>query len=94
MDGDTIRTARLALGGVAHKPWRKADAEGLLAGQAATRENFARVADAYLEGAQGRGQNTFKIELARRAIVRALMQAKTMDKSDDPHLHRTTTEPR
>jgi xanthine dehydrogenase YagS FAD-binding subunit len=94
MDGDTIRAARIALGGVAHKPWRKTDAEALLAGQSATRENFVRVADAYVQGAQGHGQNTFKIELARRAIVRALMQAVTMDKSDDPQLHRTTTEPR
>jgi xanthine dehydrogenase YagS FAD-binding subunit len=94
MDGDTIIDARIALGGVAHKPWRKPDAEALLAGAAPTPENFKRVADATIEGAQGRGRNTFKIELAKRAVVRALSQAVTMDKSDDPQLHRTTTEPR
>jgi xanthine dehydrogenase YagS FAD-binding subunit len=94
MDGDTILDARIALGGVAHKPWRKPDAEALLAGRSATPDNFTKVADAYLEDAHGRGHNTFKIELARRAIVRALTQAVTMDKSDDPQLHRTTTEPR
>jgi xanthine dehydrogenase YagS FAD-binding subunit len=94
MDGTTIRQARIALGGVAHKPWRTPDAEALLAGQEATPENFRKAAHACVHGAQGRGQNTFKIELAKRAIQRALMQAVTMDKSDDPQLHRTTTEPR
>lgn len=94
MDGDTIRGGRIALGGVAHKPWRKPEAEALLNGQQASPDIFRRVADAYLQGAQGHGDNTFKIELARRAIVRALTQALNMDKSDDPQLHRTTTEPR
>ena len=94
MDGDTISSARIALGGVAHKPWRKADAEALLNGQRASPENFSQVADAYLNGARGYEHNSFKIELARRAIVRALTQAVTMDESDDPQVHRTTTEPR
>ena len=71
-DDGTIREARVALGGVAHKPWRRPEAEQLLAGQPATPENFERVAAALLEGAQGYGANTFKIELAKRAIVRAL----------------------
>jgi xanthine dehydrogenase YagS FAD-binding subunit len=94
MDGDTIRHARLALGGVAHKPWRVPDAEALLAGQPADPENFRKAAHACVHGARGRGGNTFKIELARRAIQRALEQAVTMDTRDDPQLHRTTTEPR
>ncbi len=75
MDGDTIRTARIALGGVAHKPWRVPEAEAMLAGKTATQENFLPVAERILRGAQGFGHNDFKIELARRAIVRALRQA-------------------
>jgi xanthine dehydrogenase YagS FAD-binding subunit len=75
MDGETIKTARLALGGVAHKPWRDRQVEGLLAGKSATESHFRQVADALLHDAKGFGYNHFKIELARRAIVRALNQA-------------------
>ncbi|GAA4431042.1 xanthine dehydrogenase family protein subunit M [Pontibacter saemangeumensis] len=74
VDG-TIKEARVALGGVAHKPWRVPEAEALLTGQKATAENFRKVAEAYIAGATGYGHNTFKIELAKRAIVRALQQA-------------------
>lgn len=75
MDGDTISEARLALGGVAHKPWRDPEADALLNGRPATREHFQRVADALLRDATGFGRNTFKVELARRAVVRALTEA-------------------
>jgi xanthine dehydrogenase YagS FAD-binding subunit len=75
LDGDLIRTARLALGGVAHKPWRDTAAEALLAGRPATREHFQAAADAVVKGAKGYGHNTFKIELAKRSVVRALEQA-------------------
>lgn len=75
MDGDAIGDARIALGGVAHKPWRVADAEAALKGKPATPDNFGAAADAMLAGAKGYGGNDFKIELARRAIVRALAQA-------------------
>ncbi len=75
LDGDTIKEARLALGGVAHKPWRDMSAEAALRGQPANREVFARAADTILRDAKGFEHNTFKIELARRAIVRALSQA-------------------
>jgi xanthine dehydrogenase YagS FAD-binding subunit len=75
MDGETIKEARLALGGVAHKPWRDRQAEKLLNGQSATRDTFQRVAEAVLRDAKGFGHNSFKIELAKRAIVRALSQA-------------------
>ncbi|GGY54843.1 FAD binding domain-containing protein [Pseudoduganella albidiflava] len=68
----TIAEARIALGGVAHKPWRLPEAEQLLAGAAPGEEAFGRVADALLHGAVGRGANDFKIPLARNAIVRAL----------------------
>lgn len=73
LDGDTVRDARIALGGVAHKPWRKREAEQLLIGKG--RESFQRAADALLEGARPHAHNAFKIELARRAIVRALETA-------------------
>lgn len=75
MDGDIISQARIALGGVAHKPWRREEAEALLTGQPATKANFLLAADALLAGAKGFEHNEFKIELARRAIIRALMQA-------------------
>ena len=75
LDGDRIRTARIALGGVAHKPWRVPEAEAVLAGQSATAENFANAADRILTGAKGHGHNDFKIGLAHQAIVRALGQA-------------------
>ncbi|CAA9240555.1 MAG: Periplasmic aromatic aldehyde oxidoreductase, FAD binding subunit YagS [uncultured Acetobacteraceae bacterium] len=75
MDGGRIGEARFALGGVAHKPWRDPEAEAMLRGQAASRDLFERAAERTLRGAKGYGHNTFKIELARRAIVRALEQA-------------------
>jgi xanthine dehydrogenase YagS FAD-binding subunit len=71
----SVREARIALGGVAHKPWRRPDAEALLAGAPATAANFARAADVLLEGAQGQGANDFKVTMAHRAIVRALEMA-------------------
>ncbi|GLK69694.1 FAD binding domain-containing protein [Hansschlegelia plantiphila] len=75
MDGDVVGEARVALGGVAHKPWRDPKAEGLLKGQIPSSSAFAAVADSLLSGAEGHGANDFKIELAHRAIVRALGQA-------------------
>lgn len=75
MDGETIKEARLALGGVAHKPWRDLQAETLLIGQRATLDTFQRVAEALLRDAKGFGHNKFKIELAKRAIIRALSKA-------------------
>jgi xanthine dehydrogenase YagS FAD-binding subunit len=75
IEGGTIREARLALGGVAHKPWRDRGAEAQLNGAPATRESFLRAADIVLRDARGFGHNDFKIELARRGIVRALEQA-------------------
>jgi xanthine dehydrogenase YagS FAD-binding subunit len=94
MEGNTIKQARLALGGVAHKPWRAPEAEKLLEGKTANRQNFETVAKELLRDAQGFGDNDFKIELARRAIIRALRQAVQMENNHDHHIHRTTTEPR
>ena len=75
LSGGTINEARLALGGVAHKPWRDPAAEATLHGQAPSAENFKRAADVLLRDAKGYPHNSFKIELARRAVVRALTQA-------------------
>jgi xanthine dehydrogenase YagS FAD-binding subunit len=75
LEGGIIRQARIALGGVAHKPWRREEAEALLVGKAASASTFAQAADALLTGAKGFEHNHFKIELARRSIIRGLMQA-------------------
>ena len=69
-----ILNVRLALGGVAPKPWRAYQAEGVLAGAEATVEAFRRAADAELAGARGFGYNDFKIELAKRTIVGVLSE--------------------
>jgi xanthine dehydrogenase YagS FAD-binding subunit len=68
----TINDARIALGGVAHKPWRAFDAEKKLNGQKADEKSFRAAAEEALTGAKGYKHNTFKIELAKRSIVRAL----------------------
>src|SRR5438309_1971018 len=75
LEDGTIKDARFALGGVAHKPWRDAEAEAVLRGRAPNEATFAEVASIVLRKAKGFGHNSFKIELARRAIVRALSQA-------------------
>ena len=76
LDGDRIVEARLAFGGVALKPWRARKAEAVLAGGPATPETFRRAAEAALADAEPSGDNSYKIELARRIAVRALTLAK------------------
>ncbi len=83
LDGNIIKDIRVALGGVAHKPWRKPEAEKKLIGKPATEESFKLLAEELLKGAKGYGDNDFKITLAPRAIVRALMNAKDKTKSND-----------
>lgn len=78
LDGGSIRAARLALGGVGTKPWRAFDAEKALAGQPAGPEAFANAADVALSGARPQKFNAFKVELARRTIVRALQTAASL----------------
>jgi len=75
LDGGRIRDARVALGGVATKPWRSATAETALRGQAAAADTYRAAAEAALEGAIPRRDNGFKIELAKRTLVRALSRA-------------------
>jgi xanthine dehydrogenase YagS FAD-binding subunit len=81
MDGDTITETRLALGGVAHKPWRNTDAEAMLNGLQATKDHFEAVGYAIVRDAKGFGHNTFKITLAQRAVVRALQHAARMGRT-------------
>ena len=75
MDRDRIRQARVVMGSVAHKPWRSQEAEAALSGRPASEESFRRAADAALAGAKPLAHNAYKIELGKRAIVRALMRA-------------------
>ena len=75
MSDRTIQSAGLALGGVAHKPWRSLEAERFLVGTVATPDAFKKAADLALAGAKGYEHNTFKIELAKQSIVRALTLA-------------------
>jgi xanthine dehydrogenase YagS FAD-binding subunit len=79
LDGETIRSAAVALGGVAHKPWRDRQAEQLLIGKPANEASFSAFADALLQPAQPLAHNAFKIGLARRTIVRALSRAVAME---------------
>jgi xanthine dehydrogenase YagS FAD-binding subunit len=75
MDGRTIRSAGIAMGGVAHKPWRVPEAEAALAGKPAEAASFGRAAEILLRGAHGYEHNQFKVELAKQTIVRALTLA-------------------
>jgi xanthine dehydrogenase YagS FAD-binding subunit len=74
-DGERIRAARIALGGVAHKPWRALDAERQLAGAILSDDVLAAAGEAAVKGAQGRGHNDFKIPLAARTVARTLTEA-------------------
>jgi xanthine dehydrogenase YagS FAD-binding subunit len=74
-DRGTIMAARVAFGGVAHKPWRSVEAEAALAGRPATMATYREAAEAAMAHAVGRGQNNFKIELAKRTLCRTLALA-------------------
>ena len=73
--GATVKSAGLALGGVAHKPWWSAEAEHALMGKPPSEESFRQAAEILMRGAKGYKDNAFKIELAKQCIVRALTQA-------------------
>ena len=75
LDGDTIRSARLALGGVALKPWRAENAEHVLAGKPMNTDTFRMAATEALTGAHAYEYNGFKIEMAKQTIVRAFTVA-------------------
>ena len=75
MDGKTIREARLAMGGVAHKPWRLKEAEKALAGKPANEETFRQAAEIAMQGAKAYKHNAFKLKLGPNVIVEALKNA-------------------
>ena len=75
LDGQTIKSARFALGGVALKPWRAESAEQLLTGRPATADSYAAAADLALKDAKTYEHNAFKVTMARHAIVRAFTMA-------------------
>ena len=75
LDGQTIRNARVVLGSVAHKPWRTRDAETALVGQPASPDSFRRAAETAMRDARPLAHNAYKVELGKRAVVRALMRA-------------------
>jgi len=75
LENNLIKEARIALGGLAHKPWRVEKAEDFLKDKEPTMSNFASAAEMILFGATGFEHNSFKIELAKRAIVRNCMMA-------------------
>ena len=75
LENNIVKEARIALGGVSHRPWRVKEAEEYLINKEASRENFAAAADLILQGAAGFEHNSFKINLAKKAIVRNCIMA-------------------
>ncbi|HEA31237.1 MAG TPA: xanthine dehydrogenase family protein subunit M [Leeuwenhoekiella sp.] len=80
LQGKTIKNARIAMGGVAHKPWRAYEAEQFLKGKEATEENFEAAADAEMANAKTLEHNAFKVPLGKQAMVRALNVALSGEK--------------
>ncbi|QET04335.1 xanthine dehydrogenase family protein subunit M [Cupriavidus pauculus] len=72
MDGNTIREARIALGGVSTRPWRAPEAEAALRGQPVSEALLSKAAAAAMTGAKSYGQNGFKIRLGQQAVMRNL----------------------
>ena len=79
LSGGRVRAARIALGGVATKPWRAAEAETLLQDKPMNEESAQAAAETAFAAARTRAQNAYKPELGRRTLVRALLQAAAMD---------------
>ena len=78
LEGDTVREARVGLGGVAYRPWRSREAEAALVGKPLNEASAKAAADAAFAGALTHGGNDFKPELGRRTLVRALLQARAL----------------
>ncbi len=76
--GNTIQNVKLAMGGVAHKPWRLTAAENFLKGKSASVENFKQAANLVMKDAKGYGYNNFKLKLAPNTIVEALKTVSAM----------------
>ncbi len=78
LNGNTIKDARLAMGGVAHKPWRLNEAEKALIGKQASEDTFRQAAEIAMKGAKGFKYNSFKLKMGTNAIVEALKTAAGM----------------
>jgi xanthine dehydrogenase YagS FAD-binding subunit len=78
LEGELIKQARVALGGVATKPWRSREVEQALVGQRAVREVFERVAPVSASAARTTTDNAFKVKLIQRVLVRALERARAV----------------
>ena len=78
LDGDTVRLARIGLGGVAYRPWRSSEAEAALVGKPLNEASARAAAEAAFSAAVTHGGNDFKPELGRRTLVRALLEARTL----------------
>jgi xanthine dehydrogenase YagS FAD-binding subunit len=79
LDGDVVREARIGLGGVAYRPWRARGAEDSIKGKKLDASTAWAAADTALSGSRSSGANDYKINLAKRTIVRALMQARDLE---------------
>ena len=79
LDGEYVRAARIALGGVATVPWRARDAESLLVGKVLTEATLEGAAEAAFADAKMLDYNAFKVELGRQTLIRALEQAAEME---------------
>ena len=79
LEGDTVRAARIGLGGLAAKPWRAREAEAVLLGRRLDETTAREAAEAALAGASPCGEASFKIELGRRTLVRALLETQAME---------------
>ena len=75
INNGSIRQSRLVMGSVAHMPWRSQEAEAALSGKPVSEETFRKAAEAALAGAKPLAHNAYKVELGKRAVVRALMRA-------------------
>jgi xanthine dehydrogenase YagS FAD-binding subunit len=83
LQGETVKEARIGLGGMAYRPWRAVEAERYLVGKPLTAAGAESAAEAALSGAKTHGHNDYKPELARRAIVRALLETQALKLSTD-----------
>ena len=81
LDGDNVRQVRIGIGGPVAVPWRSREAEALLTGKPLTEANATAAARAAFSGAKPRQHNAFRIPLGQQTLVRALLQAKTMELS-------------
>jgi xanthine dehydrogenase YagS FAD-binding subunit len=79
LDGDRVREARIALGGVAAVPWRAHEAEAALRGQILDEAAATKAADAAFAGARTRPHNAFKVPIGKETVIRALLETKAME---------------